>query len=61
MASQTYEFTVYEVYTDRELNTARFSFNPNSRQLYEYDEIRNLLKPIEFDRKLLKKYDALCK
>jgi hypothetical protein len=59
--SKTYDFTIYEVYTDRELNTARFSFNPNNKQLYEYDEVHDQLKPIEFDRNLLSKYEALCK
>jgi hypothetical protein len=59
--SKTYDFTLYEMYTDRKLNTARFSFNPNNKQLYEYDAVHDQLKPIEFDRNLLLKYDALCK
>ena len=59
--SKTYDFTVYEMYTDRQLNIARFSFNPKNKQLYEYDEVHDQLKPIEFDRKLLLKYEALCK
>lgn len=59
--SKTYDFAFYEVYTDRELNTARFSFNPNSKQLYEYDEVNNQLEPIEFDRDLLAEYDTLCR
>jgi hypothetical protein len=56
--SKTYDFTVYEMYTDRALNTARFSFNPNNKQLYEYDEAHNKLKPIEFDTNLLLKYEV---
>jgi hypothetical protein len=59
--SKTYDFAVYEVYTDRELNTARFSFNPINKQLYEYDEVHDQLKTIEFDRNLLLKYDTLCR
>jgi hypothetical protein len=59
--SNTYDFTLYEMYTDRKLNTARFSFNPNNKQLYEYDEVHDQFKPIEFDRNLLLKYDTLCK
>ncbi len=59
--SKTYDFTVYEMYPDRQLNTARFSFNPNNKQLYEYDAAHDQLKPIEFDRNLLLKYETLCK
>ncbi len=59
--SKTYNFTVYEMYTDRQLNTARFSFNPNKKQLYEYDAVHDQLKPIEFDRNLLLKFETLCK
>jgi len=58
--SKTYDFTLYEMYTDRQLNTARFSFNPENKLLYEYDEVHDQLKPIAFDRELLKKYEALC-
>jgi hypothetical protein len=59
--SKTYDFTLYEMYPDRQLNTARFSYNPNKKQLYEYDEINTQLNPIEFDSNLLLKYEALCK
>lgn len=59
--SKTYDFTLYEMYSDRKLNTARFSFDPVNQQLYEYDEVHNQLTPIEFDRKLLVKYDTVCK
>lgn len=51
--SETYDFTLYEIYPDRRLSTSRFSFNPNDKQLYEYDAANDLLKPIEFDRSLL--------
>jgi hypothetical protein len=59
--SKTYDFTVYEMYTDRQLNTARFSFNPENKQLYEYDAVHDQFIPIEFDRNLVKKYETLCK
>ncbi len=59
--SKTYDFMVYEMYTDRQLNTARFSFNPVNKQLYEYDAVNDQLKPIEYDRKLLLEYEELCK
>jgi hypothetical protein len=59
--SKTYDFTLYEMYTDRKLNTARFSFNPNNKLLYEYDAVLDQLKPIEFDKSLLVKYEAHCK
>ncbi len=59
--SENYDFAVYEVYTDRELNIARFSYNPNKKRLYEYDEVSNLLIPIESDTNLILKYDECCK
>jgi hypothetical protein len=59
--SKTYDFTIFEMYVDRQLNTARFSFNPNTGLLYEYDAVHDQLKPIDFDKKLLLKYDSQCK
>lgn len=59
--SRTYDFTVYEMYIERKLNIARFSFDPNDKQLYEYDAIMDQITPIEFDRNLLLKYEVLCK
>jgi len=59
--SKTYDFTIYEMYTDRQLNTARFSFSPDNKQLYEHDEVQDKLIPMEFDRNLLVKYETLCK
>ena len=58
--SRTYDFTLYEMYTDRKLNTAYFSFDPDIQQLCERDAVNGQLKPIEFDRGLLPKYQALC-
>lgn len=51
--SKTYDYTLYEMYTEREVNTARFSFDPQKKLLFEYDVLNNKLIPIEFDRKLL--------
>ena len=59
--SKNYDFIIYETYTDRRLNTARFSFNPQNKQLYEFDAVNDKLKPIEFDRNLLLKFESLCK
>lgn len=54
--SKTFDFTLYEVYTDRELNTNSFSFDPSINQLYEYDAFTDKFVPIEFDRSLLFRY-----
>jgi hypothetical protein len=59
--SKTYDFTVYEMYPERQLNTARFSSNPENKQLYEYDAVHDPLKPIEFDSNLFPKYKILYK
>ncbi|OFX26541.1 MAG: hypothetical protein A2041_13250 [Bacteroidetes bacterium GWA2_31_9b] len=59
--SETYDFTLYEMYPDRRLSIARFSFNPNNKKLYEFDAANDQLKPIEFDKNLLLKYEALIK
>jgi hypothetical protein len=59
--SKTYDFTLYEMYPDRRLGTARFSFNPHNKQLYEYDAVNDMLIPIEFDKNLLIKYEAFRK
>ena len=59
--SKTYNFTIYEMYPDRQLNTARFSFDPRSNKLYEYDVVNDKQIPVEYDHSLLVKYEALCK
>jgi hypothetical protein len=58
--SKTYDFTLYEMYPERQLNTTRFSFNPENKQLYEYDAVHDQLKPIAYDRNLLPKYETIC-
>jgi hypothetical protein len=57
--SGSYDFILYESGTGKKLNAAYFSFNPNNRLLYEFDEANNKLKSLKFDTKLLAKYDAL--
>ena len=59
--SKTYDYTICEKYPDRQLNTARFTYNQYKKQLYEYDMADNQLKPIEFDRTLSIKFDTLCR
>jgi hypothetical protein len=59
--SRSYDFKFCETGTDRKLKTYYFSFNPDNRQLYEYDEANNRLKSLKYNRNLLAKYDALCK
>lgn len=59
--SKTYDFTLYEMYSERRMNTTRFSFNPDNKQLYEYDAVNEQLNPIEFDKNLLLEYEGLLK
>jgi len=58
---KTYEFTLYEMYPKRQLNTSRFTFNPTSKKLFEYDQVNDVLIPIEFNKALLTQYDSLKK
>jgi predicted RND superfamily exporter protein len=57
--SNTYDFTVYEMYDERKLNTARFSFNPYNKQLFEYDILIDSMVPIAFNTNLLNTYNSL--
>jgi hypothetical protein len=57
--SKTYDFVIYEKYSDRQLNTVRFSFDPRTKQLREYDPILDEFKPIDFNKKLLMQYDSV--
>jgi hypothetical protein len=56
-----YDFNVHETYADRMPVIARFTFNPDDRQLYEYDAVKGNLKQIQFDRNLLNKFNEVCK
>jgi len=55
--SQTYDFLVYENYPNRQLNSNRFTFNPENKRLFEYDPVLDEQKPIAFNKKLLHEYN----
>lgn len=57
--SETYDFTLFEMYEERQLNTSRFSFNPERKQLFEYDIATDSFVAIAFDTTLLFTYDSL--
>jgi hypothetical protein len=57
--SKTYDFALYEMYTERKMSTTRFSFSPEKKQLYEYDAVNEELNPIEFDKNLLIKFEEI--
>ena len=59
--SPTYDFSLHETYPDRNVAIARFTFNPNEQQLYEYDAITDKLNPIAFDKNLLEKFKQFCR
>lgn len=59
--SNTYDFSLHETYSDHMPVTARFTFNPTDRQLYEYNFAEDKLNPIDFDRNLLLKFNEICK
>ncbi len=58
--SETYDFNLHETYPDRITVIARFSFNPNTGELYDYDEINDVYTPVEFDKSLLKYMNDWC-
>lgn len=59
--SESYELSLHENYSDHMPTIARYSFNPQKQQLYEYDIANNTLNPIEFDKSLLTKFQTICK
>ena len=59
--SKTYDFNLHETYPDRMTVIERFTFNPEDKQLYLVNPIEDKLKPIDFDRSLLLKFNELCK
>ena len=59
--SKTYDFSLHETYTDRDVVTARFAFSMAAKQLYEYDITQDSLMPIDFDKTLLPKLNSVCK
>ena len=56
--SKTFDFTVFELYPNRQLNIARFSYNPDENQLYEYNAVKDKMEPIAFDRNLLLEWES---
>lgn len=58
--SENYDFNLHETYPDHSPVIARFTFNTSEKKLYEYDVAENKLVPIEFDSKLLMKFDKIC-
>lgn len=58
--SENYDFNLHETYPDHSPVIARFTFNTSENKLYEYDVAENKLVPIEFDSKLLMKFDEIC-
>ena len=59
--SKTYDFNLHETYPDHMPVIERFSFNPEDKQLYLINPVEDKLTPINFDRRLLLKFDVLCK
>ena len=59
--SQNYDFNLHESYSERTTVIARFTFKLSDRKLYEYDAAEDKLNPIDFDQKLLVKFDEICK
>jgi len=59
--SENYEFNLHETYSERTTVITRFKFKPSDRKLYEYDAAEDKLNPIDFNKKLLTKFDGNCK
>ncbi len=59
--SDTYDFKLFESYSDHDVVIRRFTFDPTDRQLYELDVAVDKLIPINFDRNLLLKFNEICK
>jgi hypothetical protein len=58
--SNTYDFNVHESYPDHSPVIARFSFNALEQQLYEYNVVEDNMISIDFDKKLLMKFNQSC-
>lgn len=59
--SATYDFSIHETYSDRFVTFARFTFNPAERKLYENKVGEGgVLYQIDFDKKLLVKFNEIC-
>lgn len=60
-ASETYDFNLHETYPDHSPVITRFSFDPKTQKLYEYDAVSDSLISITFDYTLLDKLKQGCK
>jgi ketosteroid isomerase-like protein len=58
--SNTYYFNLHETYPDHSPVIARFSFNELEQKLYEYNVIDDAYVSIEFDKKLLVRFNNYC-
>jgi hypothetical protein len=58
--SNTYDFNLHETYPDHSPVIARFSFNELEQKLYEYNVIDDTYVSIEFDKRLLMKFNQTC-
>ena len=59
--SDTYDFNLHESYPERMTVIARFTFNPVTKQLYEFDAAEGEFYSVVFDRNLLLKFNEICK
>ncbi|QNK61397.1 hypothetical protein H7F33_12570 [Pedobacter sp. PAMC26386] len=59
--SKTYDYAIHESYPDHSPVTARFTFDPTKRQLFEYDAALDSLIPTSFNKNLLLELDKACK
>jgi hypothetical protein len=53
--STTYDISLHESYPDRIVIVARFSFDPEKKELYEYEVANDSLVSRSFDKRLLSK------
>ncbi len=59
--TEMYEFNLHEYYATHSPTLARYSFNPNTKELFEYNPIDDQLFAIPFNKKLIEKFDKACK
>ena len=58
--SGTFDYEIHETYKDRNVTIARFSVDPATGQLYEYDVVEDEKKKIAFDKTLVKHINKVC-
>lgn len=58
--SETFDYAIHETYKDRMVTIARFSVDPATGQLYEYDVVEDEKKKIAFDKTLVKYINTVC-